>query len=177
MTQWSRTVPGFGEVAAGTKVELWMDGGPVGWGAVAVVLPGRQVVIDRFDEDEAFVADLEADGGEVYVDDWSPEVRELMAERRRLLWQPAAVDHYDVPGVGRVMVGTKLEIADENGPADWGEVTGLLTGRRVAVHWYNAENTSIAGVEAGSDLYVDDWSAAVYDILRARAKGERHGQA
>ena len=176
MTQRTRTVPGFGEVAAGTKVELWEVGGPVGWGEVTELLSGRRVVIDRFDEEEMLVAELE--GGDVsFVDDWSPEVRELIARRNRRLWQPAAVPHYSVPGGGQVRVGTKLEIAAEDGPEDWGEVTALLTGRRVAVYWYGGDDTSIAGVEDGSDLYVDDWSPAVYDILRKRAKDARHGQA
>ncbi|MDE0240659.1 MAG: hypothetical protein OXQ84_10755 [bacterium] len=168
---------GIGEVAVGTKVELWEEGGPVGWGQVAAMLTETEAVIDRWDEDETYTCDVAGDGGEVYVDDWSPPVRDLMAERMKERWQEAGVESWRLAGGGAVAVGTKLEITDESGPADWGEVTQLLAGRRVAVYWYDGADTSIAGVDDGTDLYVDDWSPQVYGILRERAARGGHGEA
>lgn len=164
-------VEGPHQVRVGTKVEIWDGARAAGWGEVTRLLPERQVMIRRLDEDETYRCDAAAAGGVIFVDDWSAEVRELMAERRRQLWQPAGVESWDLAGGGEVRVGTKVEIADECGPDDWGEVTRLLAGRRVAVYWYGDEDTSIADVDEGSDLYVGDWSAEVYDLLRERARG------
>ncbi len=174
-------VRGGRQVRVGTKVELWEGGRPVGWGVVAKLLPERQVMISRHDEDETYRCDVEAGGGAIYVDDWTPQAHTLMAERKRRDTQPAA-EFYDVEGVGQVRVGTKLEAWDgteDDKDQDWGEVTMLLVGRRVAVYWYGAEETFISDIEECYDLFVDDWSPGVYDYLRERAKGEGgdHGQA
>ena len=173
------------QVRVGTKVELWLDGRVAGWGEVTTLLPERQVLIERLDEDdERYVTAVEGCDGEVYVDEWSPQVRALIAEDilARRLWTPAEVESFHLKGFRQVRVGTKLEIWDgteDDEYLDWGEVTHLLAGERVAVYWHNGAETTIAGAGDGSDLYVDDWSPVVYSILRKRAKegGQGHGTA
>ena len=121
------------QVRVGTKVEIWAGGRAVGWGEVMKLLPERRVLIERPDRDDSYPCDVETDSGEIYVDDWSPQVRELMAARERRLWQPAEVDSWRIAGGGEVRVGTKLEdwdgTAKDDEDRDWGEVTQLLTGR------------------------------------------------
>ena len=173
-------VEGVGQVRVGTKLELWQGGRPAGWGEVTELRPERQVVIRRLDEDETYVAGVEGDGEDIYVDDWSPQVRALMQERERRDTEPAAVTHYEVEGVGQVRVGTKLEVWDgtqDDEDLDWGEVTKLLVDRRVEVHWYGEDDRSICEIEDVVNLFVDDWSPEIYDTLRKRAAGQGHGTA
>ena len=176
---------GVVDVGVGTRVELWSDGGPAGWGEVSRVLPGRRVEIRRSDDDETYVAAVDGDqgdGGElrdVYVTDWSPEMASLMAAWRRWHTEPAVVDHYDVKGAGAVMVGTKLEVWDgtaDDEDLDWGEVTRLLAERRVEIHWYGEGGEAVSEIDDVCGLLVDDWSGEIYDRLRKWAKDQGHGQ-
>ena len=172
-------VEGAGQVRVGTKVELRSGGVAWGWGEVTTLLPAGQVEVRRLDEDDAYVAAVEGDGEEVYVDDWSPDVRRLMEEWWRRHTEPAAVDHYDLKGFGRIRVGTKLEVWDGTGDdegRDWGEVTKLLADRRVELLCYADGDRFISEIDDCSDLFVNDWSGEVYDILRSRAKAAGHGQ-
>ncbi len=165
-------------IRVGTKVELRNGGRAWGWGEVTKLLPAGEVGIRRLDEDEAYVAAVEEAGDEVYVDSWSSEVRRLMEERWRRLAEPAEVDHYDLEGFGPIRVGTKLEVRDgtgDDGELDWGEVTKLLADRRVELHWYVDQDRFIGEIDDCSDLFVDDWSGEVYDILRRQARAG-HGQ-
>ena len=174
------------EVRAGTKVELRDGARAWGWGEVTMLLPAGQVEIQRLDDiDERYVVDARGDGVEVYVDDWSPECQRLIAEQFRRTTEPAAadraaVDHYDLAGFGEVRVGTKVEVWDgtegDEG-RDWGEVTMLLTERRVQLHWYAEGDRFIDDIAELGDLFVDDWSGEVYDILRRRAREQAHGRA
>ena len=176
---------GVVDVGIGTKVELWSGAGPGGWGEVIRLLPERRVEIRRSDDGETYVAAVDGDrgdGGElrdVYVTDWSPEMASLMAAWRRWHTAPAQVDHYDVKGVGEVSVGTKLEAWDgtaNDEDLDWGEVTRLLAGRRVEIHWYGEGEAAASEIDDVCGLVVDDWSGEIYDRLRKRAKDQGHGQ-
>lgn len=88
-------------------------------------------------------------------------------------------EFHEVGGGRRIGVGTRLEVWDgtaDDEDLDWGEVTQLLAGGRVAVYWYGDEDTFISDVGEISDLFVDDWSPEIYDILRERAREAGHGQ-
>lgn len=89
-------------------------------------------------------------------------------------------EFYEVADGRRIRVGTKLEIWDgtaDDEDRDWGEVTRLLSGGRVAVYWYGDKDTFISDVGEISALCVGDWSPETYDILRERAREAGHGQA
>ncbi len=165
-------------VRAGTKVEFREDGVAVGWGAVRTLLPDRQVLIDRLDTEDSYPCDAELGEGAIYVDDWSPRIGELQAERWRQAWRPADVDAWPIGEGGEVRVGTKVEVWD-GGTAhgedlDWGEVTQVLTNRTVAVHWYADGETAICDVDEISDLIVDDWGPEIVTMmLRKRAQDGR----
>ena len=69
------------------------------------------------------------------------------------------IEYYDVEYVGRVRVGTKLQLDGDRVINDWGEVTALLPGRRIHVYWHREKITVENEVdEVGSDIFREDWS-------------------
>ena len=76
------------------------------------------------------------------------------------------VEYYEVAYVGKVRVGTKLQLDGDHVINDWGEVTALLPGRRINVYWHREKITVENEVdEVGSDIFRADWSEEVHAIM------------
>ena len=86
------------------------------------------------------------------------------------------IEYYDVDYVGKVRVGTKLQLDGQDAINDWGQVTALLPGRRIAVYWH-VEKISVENDvdDVGSDVFRNDWSEEVY-AMNNREKDLKEGR-
>ena len=88
------------------------------------------------------------------------------------------MEGYDVPGFGRVTVGTKVEMwggEDGRSVSDWGEVTALLPNRWVRVWWHMEQLHLDSEVEEVTDHVVPEYSEEVLAMIN-RDRDIREGR-